>query len=133
MLSWTGNHDWVNPSDELLATLLEELDLDLRDAPDDSDEGAGEAGPARKCRPWHWLQEMRCATSHMSCSHATLALLAAVFFGDSSFFKMSPQGQSVAPVRSQPARDNLVSIVTPPLYTSPESAVFILLLTMRVR
>ncbi|DBB05642.1 TPA: hypothetical protein ACH3X1_012259 [Trebouxia sp. C0004] len=57
-----GDHDWVNPSDELLASLREELDLDLRDAPDDSDDGgsrAGEGGPTRKCRPWHWLQEMR--------------------------------------------------------------------------
>ena len=62
----TGDHDWVNPSDELLASLREELDLDLRDAPDDSDDGiprAGEGGPTRKCRPWHWLQEMRCAAS----------------------------------------------------------------------
>lgn len=61
----TGDHDWVNPSDELLASLREELDLDLRDAPDDSDDGGSragvEGGPIRKCRPWHWLQEMRCA------------------------------------------------------------------------
>ncbi|KAA6429110.1 MAG: hypothetical protein FRX49_01220 [Trebouxia sp. A1-2] len=58
-----GDHDWVNPSDELLASLREELDLDLRDAPDDSDDGGSragvEGGPIRKCRPWHWLQEMR--------------------------------------------------------------------------
>jgi len=61
----TGDHDWVKPSDELLASLREELDLDLRDAPDDSDDGgsrAGEGGPTKKCRPWHWLQEMRYAT-----------------------------------------------------------------------
>ena len=60
-----GEHDWVNPSEDLLATLRGELDLDLRDAPDDSDEGgsrgATAAGPAKKCRPWHWLQEMRYA------------------------------------------------------------------------
>lgn len=58
----TGDHDWVNPSDELLASLREELDLGLRDAPDDSDDGgsrAGEGGPTKKCRPWHWIQEMR--------------------------------------------------------------------------
>ena len=58
----TGHHDWVNPSNELLAILRNELDLDLRDAPDDSDDGgsrAGEAGPTKKCRPWHWLPEMK--------------------------------------------------------------------------
>ena len=52
----------MNPSNELLATLRYELDLDLRDAPDDSDDGgsrAGEAGPSKKCRPWHWLPEMK--------------------------------------------------------------------------
>ena len=58
-----GQHDWVNPSEDLLATLRGELDLDLRDAPDDSDEGGSRAGttasPVKKCRPWHWLKEMR--------------------------------------------------------------------------
>lgn len=58
--STAGQNDWVNPSDELLATLRQELDLDLRDAPDDSDgSGRAESGLAKKCRPWHWLQEMR--------------------------------------------------------------------------
>lgn len=60
-----GEHDWVNPSEDLLATLRGELDLDLRDAPDDSDEGVSRggttAGPVKKCRPWHWLKEMRYA------------------------------------------------------------------------
>ena len=58
----TGVHDWVNPSEELLATLRGELDLDLRDAPDDSDEGGSrgtDVGPIKKSRPWHWLKEMR--------------------------------------------------------------------------
>ena len=58
--SIAAKHDWVNPSDELLATLREELDLELRDAPDDSDGSrGGESALAKKCRPWHWLQEMR--------------------------------------------------------------------------
>lgn len=53
-------HDWVSPSKELLATLQQELDLELRDAPDDSDGSRGrESSLAKKCRPWHWLQEMR--------------------------------------------------------------------------
>lgn len=54
----------MNPSEELLATLRGELDLDLRDAPDDSDEGGSrgtDSGPSKKCRPWHWLKEMRYA------------------------------------------------------------------------
>lgn len=53
----------MNPSEDLLVTLRGELDLDLRDAPEDSDEGgsrgATTAGPVKKCRPWHWLKEMR--------------------------------------------------------------------------
>lgn len=53
-------NDWVNPSNELLAVLRQELDLELRDAPDDSDgSGRAESGLAKKCKPWHWLQEMR--------------------------------------------------------------------------
>ena len=58
----------MNPSEDLLATVRSELDLDLEDAPDDSDErGPGKEGsregattsPVKKCRPWHWLQDMR--------------------------------------------------------------------------
>ena len=64
--SLSEKHDWVNPSSELLATLRQELDLELRDAPGESDgSGGGESGSAKKCRPWHWLQEMR----QTSCLH----------------------------------------------------------------
>ena len=64
--SIAGKHDWVNPSDVLLATLREELDLELRDAPDDSDGSrGGESALAKKCRPWHWLQEMRSGSQRL--------------------------------------------------------------------
>ena len=67
--AFAGKHDWVNPSEALLATLRSELDLDQRDAADESDEGCSRgtpSGPTKKCRPWHWLKEMRCAL-HQAC------------------------------------------------------------------